>query len=222
LPTGHGVLALSDRKLDRTLLSCFVERVRNAHGPLPGPRFFTAGELENLYPVRINFPAAWVQQLSDRLMESCQRLFTGGYIMPAVGQYGGSMTVTAKGRKGLPPELDYNAISATLWVLECESSCKQGTAFALEDVGLVTCEHVLGLDTRAFKSTAPSKKFAVTVVGRHPTIDLAIIRIDDEIDASIHRGDDSVLEIGDEIIATGAHKTQMLTELPPPSRVALV
>jgi putative transposase len=26
-------LALSDRELDRTLLSCFVERVTNAHGP---------------------------------------------------------------------------------------------------------------------------------------------------------------------------------------------
>jgi hypothetical protein len=148
LPTGDSVLALSDRELDRTLPSCFVERVTNAHGPLPGPRFFSAGELENLYPV----PAARLQELNDRLMESCQRLLTGGYVMPAVGQYGGSMTVTAKGRKGLPPELDYNAISAALWVLECETSCKQGTAFALEDVGLVSCEHVLGPDTRAFKA----------------------------------------------------------------------
>jgi hypothetical protein len=203
LPTGDSVLALSDRELDRTLLSCFVERVTNAHGPLPGPRFFSAGELENLYPVGINFPAARLQELNDRLMESCQRLLTGGYVMPAVGQYGGSMTVTAKGRKGLPPELDYNAISAALWVLECETSCKQGTAFALEDVGLVSCEHVLGPDTRAFKSTAPSQKFAVTVVARHQAIDLAIIKIDGEMDASIHRGDDSVLEIGDEITIAG-------------------
>lgn len=180
-----------------------MERVTNAHGPLPGPRFFSAGELENLYPVGINFPAARLQELNDRLMESCQRLVTGGYVMPAVGQYGGSMTVTAKGRKGLPPELDYNAISSALWVLECETSCKQGTAFALEDVGLVTCEHVLGPDTRAFKSAAPSQKFAVTVVARHQAIDLAIIKIDGEMDASIHRGDDSVLEIGDEITIAG-------------------
>ena len=97
--------------------------------------------------------------------------------MPAVGQYGG-MTVTPKGRKGLPAEFDHQAILAALWVLECETSCKQGTAFGLPNVGLVTCEHVLGPDTRAFKSISSSQKFTVTVVASNPTVDLAIIKIE--------------------------------------------
>lgn len=73
---------------------------------------------------------------------------------------------------------DLGVILPALWVLECEETCSQGTAFALEGVGLVTCDHVIGTATKAFKATDFAKKYPVSVVSRHAVIDLAVLRID--------------------------------------------
>ncbi len=43
----------------------------------------------------------------------------------------------------LPPIYNFNDVSKALWVLECEETSQQGTAFYLKGIGLVTCEHVL-------------------------------------------------------------------------------
>lgn len=82
--------------------------------------------------------------------------------------------------RGLPEPVTYNLseITNALWVLECEETCKQGTAFMLESVGLVTCEHVVEAATHAFKADAPSKKYPVEVITKHKIIDLAVLRIE--------------------------------------------
>jgi RNA-directed DNA polymerase len=65
-----------------------------------------------------------------------------------------------------------------LWVLECEESHRQGTAFSLEQMGIVTCNHVLGSATHAFRWTNIHKKYPVKVIASNKDIDLAIIQID--------------------------------------------
>lgn len=65
-----------------------------------------------------------------------------------------------------------------LWILECEETCKQGTAFSLAEVGIITCDHVLGNNTYAFKPVKPSEKFSVSVLARNEAIDIAVLNID--------------------------------------------
>ncbi len=76
-----------------------------------------------------------------------------------------------------PPSYDTASIDRSLWVLECEQTNQQGTAFVLEDVGLVTCAHVLGTATHAFRHDNPAEKFPVTVISKHDVVDLAVLSI---------------------------------------------
>ncbi|MGE0421112.1 MAG: serine protease [Reyranellaceae bacterium] len=77
-----------------------------------------------------------------------------------------------------PPTYSINAIVSALWVLECDTDVRQGSAFALEGFGLVTCDHVLGSYTHAFQSNDPSKRYPVRVTRLHQVIDLAVLEID--------------------------------------------
>lgn len=77
-----------------------------------------------------------------------------------------------------PPQLDYARVSAAMWVLECEEQSIQGTAVDLAGVGLVTCEHVLGPTTMAFRAGAPTRRYAVRVRRCQATVDLAVLDID--------------------------------------------
>lgn len=66
-----------------------------------------------------------------------------------------------------------------LWVLESEKDSIQGTGVMIQDIGLVTCDHVLRKDTVAFKAMSVSKKHRLEIVARDSTLDLAIARIPD-------------------------------------------
>ncbi len=101
LPNGRDVLRQTPRQLDEILLSSLVTRCDNKNGPLPGPRYFAIEEIENLYPVGLELLFGEQQEVNRLLFESFGRLKAAGYIGPAPGQYG-LMTVTTKGRQGLP------------------------------------------------------------------------------------------------------------------------
>lgn len=73
--------------------------------------------------------------------------------------------------------IDISVVTKNLWVLECEETSKQGTAFLLKGYGLITCEHVLGSDTKAFRPTDFNKKYDIEVLKRNTAIDLAVIKI---------------------------------------------
>jgi len=64
-----------------------------------------------------------------------------------------------------------------IWVLECNETDNQGTAFMLRDFGLITCNHVLGTATQAFQPNRPNAKYPVRVISRDRDIDLAILSI---------------------------------------------
>ncbi|MBU3175198.1 serine protease [Clostridium estertheticum] len=68
-------------------------------------------------------------------------------------------------------------ISEGIVILECDESNKQGTAFLVKDVGFVTCAHVIGTNTHAFKGNNFKCKYPIKVKGIMKSIDLAIIEI---------------------------------------------
>ena len=94
-------------------------------------------------------------------------------------------------------------ITDALWVLECEETSTQGTAFFLKDVGLVTCEHVVHKPTVTFKASDPLAKYDVRVRYSDPDVDLAICEIDCKdlpaLNVSIGRPPNQ----GDEVILAG-------------------
>jgi S1-C subfamily serine protease len=71
----------------------------------------------------------------------------------------------------------HEILRSTCWVLECDESSRQGTAFVLDGVGLVTCAHVLGPSTVAFHPDSQGVRFHVKVLRKSDDIDLAVLEI---------------------------------------------
>lgn len=93
-------------------------------------------------------------------------------------------------------------ISSAIWVLECEESCKQGTGFMLEGIGLVTCYHVLGPSTYAFKAN-DFTKYPVEILYKDEENDVVVLNINTDKTHCLKIGDSSTLEIGSKIAVAG-------------------
>ena len=70
-----------------------------------------------------------------------------------------------------------DAINENVWILECEKTGRQGTAFMLFGIGLVTCRHVLSEYTRAFRADNTKEKYPIVVKNENRNIDLAILEL---------------------------------------------
>ncbi len=95
------------------------------------------------------------------------------------------------------------SIDDAIIVIEGENNI--GTAFLLDKVGWVTCEHVLGEGLFAYKSSSPSEHYQVKVVKRkeHP-LDIAILEIENtEEFTCLPKGDSSKVQRGDCISVAG-------------------
>lgn len=84
---------------------------------------------------------------------------------------------------GLPPIPGVAAsllenMHGNVWVVECGD--RQGTAFRLENVGFVTCAHVLDGPAVAYRADNLASRHAITVMGRNDDVDLAVFSIADE------------------------------------------
>src|SRR3989304_2605149 len=79
-----------------------------------------------------------------------------------------------------PPQFNLETIRRACWILACEETSMQGTAFYLEGIGLVSCQHVLGPKNVAFSPDDITKKYLVTVIAKNETIDVAILSIAQE------------------------------------------
>ena len=80
----------------------------------------------------------------------------------------------------VPTEREF--IRQALWVLECMEEgenvvVKQGTAVAIQGIGLVTCAHVLCDRSETFRAEDPSSKYEVEVRWRDDERDLAVLNI---------------------------------------------
>jgi len=104
-----------------------------------------------------------------------------------------------------PSKPDLAMASDALWVLECEESVSQGSAFYLEGVGLVTCAHVLGPKTKAFRHDNITVTYELEVVATNETIDLAILRFKTPPArlSTLKRGKSDLVEHLDEVFVWG-------------------
>lgn len=103
----------------------------------------------------------------------------------------------------IPPQYNISEISSSLWILECEQTCKQGTGFELQGYGIVTCSHVLGTDTKAFKADNPNSKYKVHVIKNNPVIDLSILQIEGVDLKGLAIGSSDNLNLMDHIAISG-------------------
>lgn len=88
----------------------------------------------------------------------------------------------------------------------------QGTAFYLTDIGLVTCDHVLGSATHAFHYSNPSVKYPITILRRHKVIDLAVLAFDGTA-KGLRAGNPASLKVMDHILVAG-HPNYSLGDSP--------
>jgi hypothetical protein len=102
-----------------------------------------------------------------------------------------------------PPQFNLESIRRACWVLECEESLIQGTAFYLKGTGFVTCKHVLGTKTVAFQPDNISNKYPVTVIAQNETIDAAILSIDQELPHGLSAGSANNLKVMDHVAVAG-------------------
>lgn len=79
-----------------------------------------------------------------------------------------------------PPQFSLTSVADALWVLECEDTLSQGTAFELEERGVITNEHVIAGSSEivAFRASKPSCRYSVKVLKSNPVLDLATLNID--------------------------------------------
>ena len=97
----------------------------------------------------------------------------------------------------------HKEIESNLWVLQSEKTSSQGTAFMLDGIGLITCQHVIEEDTHAFKTNDHSKKYPVEVISEDKDIDLAILKIEGKNTQGLKSGDSTNLSRGDKITIAG-------------------
>jgi len=107
--------------------------------------------------------------------------------------------------RAVPPQPDYDigAIQRSTWVLECQETMRQGTAFQLSGVGIMSCEHVLGTKTQAYRPENPTKKYDVTVVAANADLDLSILSVASELTGGLVPGSTDSLEQLDPIGVAG-------------------
>ena len=102
-----------------------------------------------------------------------------------------------------PPQFNLEAIRRSCWILECEESMTQGTAFNLSGTGFITCQHVLGPNTVAFHPDNISEKYPVTVTAQNENVDLAILSIGQDQVGGLVSGSADKLKVMDHIAVAG-------------------
>jgi RNA-directed DNA polymerase len=100
-------------------------------------------------------------------------------------------------------DTDFRIIRTALWVYESDST--QGTAFMLEQFGLVTCAHVLGEQHYVYNAVDPSKKYPASVVRQDIELDLALLQLQGGVSKSkqLKIGESNRLKTQDPITLLG-------------------
>jgi Trypsin-like peptidase domain len=102
-----------------------------------------------------------------------------------------------------PPQFSFERMQHALWILECDEEMIQGTAFNLTGVGLVSCNHVLGSATYAFRAHDCSRKYKITKQKSDQDIDLAILSIDEPLGEGLPMGSADGLKQMDHLVVAG-------------------
>lgn len=91
---------------------------------------------------------------------------------------------TCLGKKSFLFKNKEEEIFAGLWVLEydCGEDCGQGTAFMVEGIGLVTCQHVLGSNPYVYRYNDLANTIPVKIKTENEDLDLAILTLQGDRD----------------------------------------
>ena len=84
-----------------------------------------------------------------------------------------------------------------------DDGATQGTGFALDGTGVVTCSHVLTDGTFAYLAAGPQRRLDIAIRARNETIDLAIVDIESLSVEPLARGSADDVDVHDEIFAAG-------------------
>lgn len=104
-----------------------------------------------------------------------------------------------------------------IWVFECTfkkleggkpiEDCNQGTAFFLENVGIVTCAHCIGERNYIYHPTNPAQQLEVELLAKSDDIDLAVLKLTDssfQPIAAFKSGNDSnAVQRGEKVVLAG-------------------
>jgi RNA-directed DNA polymerase len=100
--------------------------------------------------------------------------------------------------------LDGNdAVDSAVWVVECVEKLYQGTGFFLQDVGFVTCAHVLGSQIEVFHPERPVDRRVATVVARDDHLDIAILYVPGSTPESLQMVDSVQIKRDKKILVAG-------------------
>ncbi len=102
-------------------------------------------------------------------------------------------------------------IEESLWVLETldgpdVEDWGNGTGFLLEEVGIVTCNHVITKFVKLFKTNNPGDKKLVTnemIKFSDPNLDLAVIKNPFQNVSKLKKGNSKDVKIGDPVVVWG-------------------
>lgn len=107
---------------------------------------------------------------------------------------------------------DIAKIFDSIFVIESENGMKQGTAFYLKSIGLITCDHCIRddnsseilQDLKIFRGKTFSKKYDVNVIKSNIDLDIAILNVDpDFLNEGLEMGDCIKLELQHDIAIAG-------------------
>lgn len=191
----------------------------------PGVNEFTEGELTELVSKILPFKMRTYQQLVNMLGSQWYGFdhftYIGPYQSPFASwphvsqhleEWVNSIVIPEVMRRNqnrvlraIPPSpaFDLQKINQALWVLECEESMKQGTAFAISGNRLITCSHVLGTASKAFRPNDPSKMYSVRTVVSNADLDIAMLAVDASLKYTLELGSADNLNQMDHLAIAG-------------------
>jgi uncharacterized protein (TIGR02391 family) len=97
LPTPDSLLACTPTQLDGILLAAVADRIKRSQQDQTAPRNMSLTQLQGMYSIGGGVTFLQRRNADLALTESWQRLMNRGFLMAAVGQSAGVMTLTSKG-----------------------------------------------------------------------------------------------------------------------------
>jgi hypothetical protein len=91
------LLTCTGTQLDGILLAAIADRITRSEQDQTASRYISSTELQGMYPIGESVTFAQRSKADVALTESWQRLMNRGYLMQAIGQSAGVMTLTGKG-----------------------------------------------------------------------------------------------------------------------------
>ncbi len=98
------------------------------------------------------------------------------------------------------PESIAERLSKAIWVVEDDDY--QGTAFFLDNTGIITCDHALSEHSKIFQPGA-SEKFSVKIIKRDKERDIAILESPPGASIGLKLGDENNIKLQKEIFLAG-------------------